>query len=85
MILLDEPAAGLNAEETAELAGIIERARNEGTGFFLVEHKLDFVTRLCDALAVLAQGRVIAHGPPAEVLTDRVVMDAYLGIRARGA
>jgi ABC-type branched-subunit amino acid transport system ATPase component len=83
MILLDEPAAGLNQAETAQLASIIEEFREAGIGIFLVEHKLDFVTRLCSTISVLALGEVIASGRPAEVLEDRAVMDAYLGIRAR--
>jgi len=83
MVLLDEPAAGLNQRETEQLAELIERIRDDGVAFFLIEHKLDFVTRLCDRLSVLALGRVIAGGPPAEVLRDRDVMDAYLGMRTR--
>jgi len=83
MVLLDEPAAGLNARETEQLADLIERIRDSGIGFFLVEHKLDFVTRLCASLSVLSLGRVIATGRPDDVLRDRQVMDAYLGMRSR--
>jgi branched-chain amino acid transport system ATP-binding protein len=83
VILLDEPTAGLNEQETDEFAGLIEQLRDDGLGFFLVEHKLEFVSRLCHSLAVLALGRVIAQGPPGEVLQDRAVMDAYLGVRGR--
>jgi ABC-type branched-subunit amino acid transport system ATPase component len=83
MVLLDEPAAGLNQTETTQFAAIIEGLRADGIGFFLVEHKLDFVRRLCDGLSVLALGRIIADGAPDEVLADRAVMDAYLGVRSR--
>ncbi|HVX19806.1 MAG TPA: ABC transporter ATP-binding protein [Acidimicrobiales bacterium] len=83
MVLLDEPAAGLNQRETEQLADLIEQIRDGGVAFFLIEHKLDFVTRLCDQVSVLALGRVIAGGPPDEVLRDRQVMDAYLGMRSR--
>jgi branched-chain amino acid transport system ATP-binding protein len=83
MVLLDEPAAGLNQAETAQLADIIERVSEGGIAFFLVEHKLDFVTRLCSDLSVLALGRIIASGKPDVVLQDRQVMDAYLGVRSR--
>lgn len=79
LILLDEPAAGLNQAETDELADIIAAVQRQGIGVLLIEHKIDFVTRLCPTIVVLELGRKIAEGPPAEVFADRRVMDAYLG------
>jgi ABC-type branched-subunit amino acid transport system ATPase component len=83
MVLLDEPAAGLNDTETEHLASVIEELRDRGVAFFLVEHKLDFVRRLCTRLAVLSLGKVIAEGAPEDVLADRAVADAYLGRKRR--
>lgn len=78
LLLLDEPAAGLSAPETAELAGVIRDLRARTT-VMLVEHHIDFVMDLCDQLVVLDFGRVIARGSPGEVRDDPVVQRAYLG------
>jgi ABC-type branched-subunit amino acid transport system ATPase component len=79
LILLDEPAAGLNQAETDELADIIAGVQADGIGVLLIEHKIDFVTRLCPTIVVLELGHKIAEGAPAEVFADQRVMDAYLG------
>ena len=78
LLLLDEPAAGLSAPETAELADLV-RGLSERTTVMLVEHHMDFVMDLCDRLVVLDFGEVIARGTPAEVRDDPVVHRAYLG------
>ena len=78
LLLLDEPAAGLSAPETAELADLV-RGLRERTTVMLVEHHMDFVMDLCDRLVVLDFGEVIARGTPAEVRDDPVVHRAYLG------
>jgi branched-chain amino acid transport system ATP-binding protein len=80
LLMLDEPSAGLNDAETANLAALIEWIRAEGVTVLIVDHKIDFIDRLCDRLVVLELGRVIAQGRPAEVWSDSGVMDAYLGI-----
>lgn len=80
LLLLDEPAAGLNAEETEELAFWVQEIRSDrGITLFLVEHDMPFVMDLSDRVCVLDHGRVIAEGKPGEVQGDSRVMDAYLG------
>jgi ABC-type branched-subunit amino acid transport system ATPase component len=79
ILLLDEPAAGLNHAETDALATRIQGLAERGLTVFLVEHKMDFVRRLCDRIAVLATGELIADGPAADVFADQRVIDAYLG------
>ena len=79
LILLDEPAAGLNQAETDELADLIASIHEDGVSMLVIEHKIDFVTRLCPTMVVLELGRKIAEGPPVDVFADQRVMDAYLG------
>jgi len=80
LLLLDEPAAGLNTEETEELAFWVQEIRSgHGITLFLVEHDMEFVMDLSDRICVLDHGRVIAEGRPEEIQSDSRVMDAYLG------
>ncbi len=80
-LLLDEPAAGLDDAETAELGVLLGRIRDDvGLGMLVVEHDMALVMDLCDRLQVLVEGRTIADGAPEEVQGDPVVQDAYFGI-----
>ena len=82
-LLLDEPAAGLNAQEAARLGTVIRRIRDRhGCGVLLIEHNIAFVRALCDRIQVLDGGRHLAQGPPAAVMADPAVRAAYLGIDA---
>jgi ABC-type branched-subunit amino acid transport system ATPase component/branched-subunit amino acid ABC-type transport system permease component len=80
ILLLDEPAAGLDDSETAELAELVRRLANEwGFGILLVEHDLSFVMGVCDEVTVLDFGNQIALGPPEAVSQDPAVIAAYIG------
>ena len=80
VLLLDEPAAGLNTEETERLAEALRTlVRDEGIALLLIEHNVGFVMNVCDRVVALDSGRVIASGTPAEVRVHPAVIAAYLG------
>jgi branched-chain amino acid transport system ATP-binding protein len=80
LILLDEPAAGLNPTETEELIAVIRRIHQDyGMAVVLVEHDMKVVMSICERIQVLDRGRTLACGTPAEIRGDRRVVEAYLG------
>jgi branched-chain amino acid transport system permease protein len=78
-LLLDEPAAGLSAEEIRRLGAFIKAISREGTGVLLVEHHADLIFDICDRVTVLNLGRMLAAGTPDEIRSHREVVSAYLG------
>ncbi len=79
LLLLDEPAAGMNPAETSSLAALVRRIRDAGTTVLLVEHDMGFVMDISDAVTVLNFGRRIFHGPPGAIRQEPAVIEAYLG------
>ena len=79
LLALDEPAAGMNATETANLRKLLTRIRDDGVTILLIEHDVKLVMGLCDRVAVLDYGKRIAEGPPQEVQKNPAVIQAYLG------
>jgi sulfate-transporting ATPase len=80
VLLLDEPAAGLDTTETAWLGQRIRDIAASGTGILLVDHDIALVLDVCDQVYVLDFGSVIAQGPPEAIRSDQAVADAYLGV-----
>jgi branched-chain amino acid transport system ATP-binding protein len=81
MVMLDEPMAGVNPALTQSLLGHIKDLREQGMTVLFVEHDMDMVRDISDWVIVMAQGRVIAEGPPSSVMANQAVIDAYLGSR----
>ncbi|MEU9242708.1 ABC transporter ATP-binding protein [Streptomyces sp. NPDC048385] len=79
VLLLDEPAAGQDAEETERFAALLRSVADEGTAVLLVEHDMGLVMNVCDEVYVLDLGTVLAQGPPEHIRQDETVLAAYLG------
>ena len=81
LLLLDEPAAGMNPQETIELADFVHEIREKmGLTVFMIEHHMDMVMKISDRIYVLDFGKLIAQGIPSEVQSNQRVIDAYLGV-----
>jgi branched-chain amino acid transport system ATP-binding protein len=81
LLMLDEPVAGLSAEETDQVRDAILRVRESGVTVVVIDHNMRFIAGLCDRLLVVAAGQELTRGKPEEVLRDRRVVEAYLGTR----
>jgi branched-chain amino acid transport system ATP-binding protein len=79
VLLLDEPAAGLNPDETAALGRQLQSTARRGVGILLIDHDMGLVLSVCERVIVLDFGRPIAEGTPGEIVTNQRVIDAYLG------
>jgi branched-chain amino acid transport system ATP-binding protein len=79
LLLLDEPAAGLNAVETQNLGDLMKKIRDLGVTIILVEHDMNLTMEISDRLLVLNQGKKLAEGTPRQIQTNEAVMEAYLG------
>ena len=83
-MLLDEPAAGLNPDETQKLSALIRKIASEGTTVLLIEHDMNLVMNTADTVIVLDFGKKIAQGTPLEVRSNPAVLAAYLGEAGHG-
>jgi ABC-type branched-subunit amino acid transport system ATPase component len=79
LVLLDEPVAGVNPKLIGEIGEVILKLREQGQNFLIVEHNMHFIRSICDRVAVLDLGRVIAEGVAEDVLSREGVLQAYLG------
>lgn len=80
LVLLDEPAGGVNPVMIEKIAALVRSINADGTTFLVVEHNMEMVMSLCDRVVVFDRGRPIAAGPPSQIRSDPRVLEAYLGV-----
>jgi neutral amino acid transport system ATP-binding protein len=80
LVLLDEPAGGINPALLEVIVDRVRRLREDGVTFLIVEHNMDVVMSVCDPVVVMAYGKFLAYGPPAAIQNDAAVLEAYLGV-----
>jgi neutral amino acid transport system ATP-binding protein len=80
LVLLDEPAGGINPALLEVIVDRVRRLRAQGMTFLIVEHNMDVVMNVCDPVIVMAYGKFLAHGPPAAIQNNDAVLEAYLGV-----
>ena len=79
LVILDEPAGGMNEQETTSLISLIRKVRDQGVTVLLIEHDMSLVMRVCEKIVVLEYGSKIAEGTPQQVKNNQEVVRAYLG------
>ncbi|HEX3207484.1 MAG TPA: ABC transporter ATP-binding protein, partial [Propionibacteriaceae bacterium] len=79
LLLLDEPTAGMNPQETRQAEALIFKIRDQGLAVVVIEHDMRFIFNLCDRVLCLVQGRALIEGTPSEVQSDPRVIEAYIG------
>ncbi|MBW3650176.1 MAG: ABC transporter ATP-binding protein [Actinobacteria bacterium] len=84
LLLLDEPTAGMNPQETAAAMQLVRKIRDQGLAVVVIEHDMKFIFNVCERVAVLVQGQKLVEGTPSEVQRDPRVVEAYLGTPAAG-
>jgi ABC-type branched-subunit amino acid transport system ATPase component len=80
IILLDEPAGGINPALLDLIIDRVQTLRQQGVTFLIVEHNMDVVMNICDPVVVMAYGKVLAQGSPADIQANDAVLEAYLGV-----
>ena len=77
LMLLDEPFAGINPRLQNRIVGYLQKLREEGMTLFIIDHEMRIILDICDTVWVLAEGRIVTNGPPAQVRDDPRVIEAY--------